>query len=101
MKYSNSLTILGVFGFLLSAKLSTANSNSLLHDCEEPHLPHTFTKPHEIETFHNKLDEYKLCMETFIEEQESQAILHLEAADYARNEWDQFIDLTSKNWPRM
>lgn len=60
--------------------------------CSKPYKPYEFTSQYEIDSFNNDVDSYKYCIQNFVDEQNSAARKHEEAAQAAIREWNDFVN---------
>lgn len=62
------------------------------HSCEKPPAkPKIFQSLTELEKFTQQHDAYKLCIHTFIEQQQAQVEQHHQAANNAIREWNRYV----------
>lgn len=67
-----------------------ADSYQPSHDCSEPTEPFDMTNDWERQQYIDEIEEYKQCIEEFIEEQELAVRNHQNAADEAVDDWNGF-----------
>ncbi|MDQ7089129.1 MAG: hypothetical protein Q9M50_00550 [Methylococcales bacterium] len=70
--------------------LGFADSYSPSHSCSKPSKPYEFEDEYELESFKSNVEQYKQCIEDFIEEQNDEAQEHLNAAEEAASEWNSY-----------
>jgi len=70
---------------------SFADSHSPTPFCAEPTKPLLFSPSHYKDRYNNDVLTYKSCLKDFIAEQEKAITLHQNAADHARQIWNEFV----------
>lgn len=70
-----------------------ADSYTPSHFCVRPFKPHQFNSRGEVEDFMLEVEEYRRCIEEFVDEQNRAAKRHMNAADQAIEDWNSFVVL--------
>ncbi len=63
------------------------------HYCIKPYKPFQFSSQWELNTFNDAVQQYKICIAEFVEEQEDAIRNHRMAAEDAIDEWNMFVQL--------
>jgi len=61
------------------------------HYCSKPYVPTSFSSESDVELFKLDVEQYKRCIEDFVEEQQDAVKKHKEAAEDAIDEWNSFV----------
>ncbi len=61
------------------------------HSCSKPYKPYTFDTQWELDAFLEEVEQYKNCIEDFVEEQNEAAENHTDAAEEAISDWNDFV----------
>ena len=61
------------------------------HSCIKPIKPLYFNSKWEIDAFYTEVEEYRTCIEGFVEEQYEAIERHREAAEEAIEKWNSFV----------
>jgi hypothetical protein len=81
---------------ILIAALITTTSLSVYaeyvssHSCSEPYKPYQFTSQYEIDSYNDEVEEFRTCIEDYIEEQNDAVRDHQGAAEDAIDDWNNF-----------
>jgi hypothetical protein len=78
--------------FLVIATPIHSDSFGVSHYCSKPHKPYEFNDEWELERFKDDVEEYKRCINDFVEEQHDAIRNHQRAAEEAIDEWNNFVD---------
>jgi hypothetical protein len=62
------------------------------HSCSKPYKPYQFSSDWEVRQFQDEVEDYKRCINDFVEEQEDAVRKHQEAAQEAIDEWNSFVN---------
>jgi predicted HicB family RNase H-like nuclease len=82
----------------LVALLATTTSLSVYaeyvssHSCSEPYKPYQFTTQYEVDTYNDETEEFRTCIEDYIEEQNDAVRDHQRAAEDAIDDWNNFAN---------
>lgn len=76
---------------LLLAGSAQADMFTPSHSCSKPYKPYRFNSELEIQRFRDDVEDYKQCINDFVEEQEDAIRRHQEAAQDAIDEWNSFV----------
>jgi hypothetical protein len=82
----------------LAVLLVTATSLSVYaeyvssHSCSEPYKPYQFTTQYEVDTYNDETEEFRTCIEDYIEEQNDAVRDHQRAAEDAIDDWNNFAN---------
>ena len=76
---------------VFSANSALADSYTPSHYCSKPYKPFEFTSQWEVDSFLSDVENYKSCIEDFVEEQQDAIRKHQSAADEAIDEWNSFV----------
>jgi hypothetical protein len=60
--------------------------------CTKPYKPYKFNDQYEITNFKNQVEEYRQCINDFVEEQNNAIVNHRHAAEEATSEWDNYVN---------
>lgn len=90
MKSNMKIVIISVILFLLPLN-SFADSHSPTPFCAEPTKPLLFSPGYYKDRYNTDVLGYKSCLMDFIAEQEKAITLHKNAAEHARQIWNEFI----------
>lgn len=63
------------------------------HMCHKPFKPFEFNTQWEYQNFMSEVENYKMCINNFVNEQYEAARNHQEAAENAIEEWNSFVRL--------
>jgi hypothetical protein len=77
--------------FCISFSVLRADIITPSHSCSKPYRPSRFTSKIAFDIFMDEVEEYKSCIEEFVEEQEDAIKKHREAANEAVEEWNSFV----------
>jgi len=61
------------------------------HYCSKPFKPYSFNDQWEYDQFLAEVEDYKACIDDFVEEQNEAIEAHREAAEEAIEEWNSFV----------
>lgn len=61
------------------------------HYCSKPIKPFQFSSDLDVQIFLNQVNEYELCINNFVQEQDEAMRRHQEAAQNAIDEWNRFV----------
>ncbi|WP_227499664.1 hypothetical protein ABWH88_12955 [Marinobacter adhaerens] len=61
------------------------------HSCYEPSKPYEFTSQWEVDQFNSEVEDYRSCINRFVEEQQEAAAAHQQAAQDAIGDWNSFV----------
>ena len=82
----------------LAVLLVTATSLSVYaeyvssHSWSEPYKPYQFTTQYEVDTYNDETEEFRTCIEDYIEEQNDAVRDHQRAAEDAIDDWNNFAN---------
>jgi hypothetical protein len=62
------------------------------HSCSEPYKPYQFTTQYEVDTYNDETEEFRTCIEDYIEEQNDAVRDHQRAAEDAIDDWNNFAN---------
>ena len=62
------------------------------HSCSEPYKPYQFTTQYEVDTYNDETEEFRTCIEDYIEEQNDAVRDHQRAAEDAIGDWNNFAN---------
>lgn len=62
------------------------------HMCMKPFKPYQFNNQWELDNFNDQVSSYQTCIEDFIDEQKRESNNHLQAAEYAIEDWNRFVE---------
>ena len=62
------------------------------HPCSQPYKPFEFTSDWELRNFLDEVEDYRQCIEDFVEEQQDAIRKHSAAAEEAIEEWNDYVD---------
>lgn len=79
------IMLLCVISFSLQADMFTPS-----HSCSKPFKPYSFSSEFERDRFIQDVEDYRDCLNDFIEEQLEEAESHQEAAQDAADEWERY-----------
>jgi hypothetical protein len=82
--------LLAVFVSVLVPSVK-ADRRTPSHSCSKPYKPYRFTDQSELRRFQGDVDQYKACIEEFVDEQETAIRNHRRAASDAIEEWNSFV----------
>ncbi|MDZ7842168.1 MAG: hypothetical protein U5R46_15310 [Gammaproteobacteria bacterium] len=80
------VAVIGFAGSVHADMFSTSPS------CFKPSKPFEFQNQWEYENFIDEVDMYRMCIEAFVDEQQRAAQNHLDAAQQATEEWNNFVN---------
>jgi len=60
------------------------------HSCSEPYKPYQFTSQYEVDSYNDEVEEFRTCIEDYIEEQNDAVRDHQRAAEDAIDDWNNF-----------
>lgn len=87
------LVIVGLLTASLLAGVAHAHSYwSLDHSCSQPSKPFEFNSQWEVDQFNMDVEEYKRCIQDFVDEQNDAIANHGRAAEEAVDEWNNFVN---------
>ena len=76
--------------FVLAALPALADNTPLTHSCTRPELPERFTSQARADQFMAAANEYRECINAFIDAHHQASIKHQEASTKALDEWNGF-----------
>ena len=82
--------VLGLF-LAMGASPIAADSWVVSHSCYKPFKPFEFTDQWQLDNFNFEVEQYRYCIEEFVEEQEYAIRRHEQAAEEAIDEWNNFV----------
>jgi predicted HicB family RNase H-like nuclease len=62
------------------------------HSCSEPYKPYQFTTQYEVDPYNDETEEFRTCIEDYIEEQNDAVRDHQRAAEDAIDDWNNFAN---------
>jgi len=62
------------------------------HSCSEPYKPYQFTTQYEVDAYNDETEEFRTCIEDYIEEQNDAVRDHQRAAEDAIDDWNNFAN---------
>lgn len=68
-----------------------ADTYSPSHSCSKPYKPYEFTSQYQLDSFNDEVEDYKRCINDFIDEQNDAVQTHQDAAEVAIDEWNRFV----------
>ena len=74
-----------------------ADSYMITNPCRKPYRPFSFENKYDIDNYQSDIDNYKRCIEDFVEQQNTEAVRHKEAAGEAIDEWNRFVKYDLNN----
>lgn len=77
---------------LVTFPLVQADTFTPSHYCSKPYKPYEFNSKWEIDNFLSEVEDYRNCIEEFVDEQQSAIRKHQQAADDAIDEWNSFVN---------
>lgn len=77
---------------LVTFQLAEADTFTPSHYCSKPYKPYEFNSQWEIDNFLSEVEDYRNCIEEFVDEQQSAIRKHQQAADDAIDEWNSFVN---------
>lgn len=79
---------------LLAMQITPARADMFApsHTCSKPYVPTSFSSNSELESFKLDVEQYKRCIEDFVNDQKDAIKKHKEAADDAIDEWNSFVN---------
>lgn len=89
--------LLVAFGFLIIIATGLVVDDAMAyeyvsdHSCHEPYKPYQFNTQHEVDTYNYELDEFRECIEDFVEEQNEAILEHKRVAEDAISDWNNFV----------
>jgi len=88
MRFRMVLSVLLLVFFVSSARADIFTPS---HSCSKPYKPYQFDSDWEVRQFQDDVEDYKRCINDFVEEQEDAVRKHQEAAQEAVDEWNSFV----------
>lgn len=76
---------------ILMANYAQADSYEPSTYCSKPYKPYEFNSQWELDAFQSEVDEYRRCIEDFVDEQENAIRQHQYAIETAIDEWNSFV----------
>ncbi|MFC5576767.1 hypothetical protein ACFPOA_01900 [Lysobacter niabensis] len=86
------LAITGVVVLLAASAPSAADMFASSHSCHKPYKPYRFEDKWAVDRFSQEVEDYKQCIEKFVETQNDEAERHRQAAQGAIKEWNSYIN---------
>lgn len=74
----------------MTASLSANSEYVSSHSCSEPYKPYQFTSQYVVDTYNDEVEEFKTCIEDFIEDQNDAIRKHQREAEDAIDDWNNF-----------
>lgn len=62
------------------------------HSCYAPSKPYEFEDEWQLNRFKDEVEEFRSCIEDFVEEQNDAVRKHQDAAEEAIDDWNRFVD---------
>ena len=75
-----------------TASLSSYAEYVSSHSCSEPYKPYQFTTQYEVDTYNDETEDFRTCIEDYIEEQNDAVRDHQRAAEDAIDDWNSFAN---------
>ena len=91
MKFKTSLFIVITLTFTCSLPV-LSDMFTPSHTCSKPYKPYQFNTQWELDNFNNQVSAFKSCIQDFVDDQNSEAKKHSQAADDAIDEWNSFVN---------
>ncbi len=82
--------IIGVI-YLVIGLVTLADSYTPSYSCSKPYKPYEFNDEWEIKQFESEVEDYRRCIEDFIEEEKEDIKRHQNAIEEATDEWNGYI----------
>jgi hypothetical protein len=76
----------------LTSLPATADRFVSSHYCSKPYVPSSFSSSSERENLKYEVEQYKSCIEDYVDEQNDAIKKHREAAEDAIDEWNSFVN---------
>ena len=67
------------------------------HSCSEPYKPYQFNSQYQVDTYNDEVEEFRTCIEDFIEEQNSAIRSHQRESEDAIDDWNNFANSWLEN----
>lgn len=83
--------IIALIFLLISPSICYADSWKPSHSCRKPYKPFNFNNQWDVDQYNDDVRRFKRCIEDFIKEQETEAQNHMDAANQAIEDWNNFI----------
>lgn len=82
-----------LLGLLLLVCTGSADADMFTpsHSCTKPYKPYQFRDEWELRNFRDEVEDYKNCINDFVEEQNDAIRRHEDAAQEAIDEWNSFV----------
>jgi hypothetical protein len=90
MQFRSLKYVIGIVGAAVALPV-LADIFAPSSSCYEPSKPYEFTSQWEVDSFNSEVEDYRSCINRFVEEQQEAAAAHQQAAQDAIGEWNNFV----------